>query len=105
MNIKLLTIESMPANCSKVLGLVSASCCVSKSLVGDMTSNIKNWTIGGELPQYTELIDSAVEIVHERLAQKAEKMGADAVIGIRMSTTQVSEGAAEIIMYGTAVSR
>ena len=105
MNIKLLTIESMPANCSKVLGLVSSSCCVSKSLVGDVASNIKNWTVGGELTQYTELIDSTVEIVQDRLAQKAEKMGADAVIGIRMSTTQVSEGAAEIIIYGTAVSK
>ncbi len=105
MNIKLLTIESMPGNCNKVLGLVSASCCVSKSLVGDMASNVKNWTVGGELTQYTELIDSTVETVQGRLAEKAEKMGASAVIGIRMSTTQVSEGAAEIIMYGTAVSR
>ncbi|QEP41935.1 hypothetical protein D5085_01510 [Ectothiorhodospiraceae bacterium BW-2] len=101
--VRVLSIESMPIDCQEVLGLVAVSFCYSRSLVGDMLANIKNWTVGGELTGYTTLVDEAMEAAERKLIDKAEQMGAKAVIGIRFSTTQVTHGAAELILYGTAV--
>ena len=103
MSFRMLTVEMMPADCQQALGLVTASCCISKSLVGDMAANVKNWSIGGELPGYTALMDQSLEVVRDRLAEQAQAMGAKAVIGVRFSSTQVSQGAVELIIYGTAV--
>ena len=85
------------------LGCVTASCCLSKSIVADLSANMKNWTIGGELHQCKKMIDDAVALVLTRIQQEAKKTGADMVIGFRLSTTSVSSGAAEVIGYGTAV--
>ena len=101
--VKLLTIEMMPHGCNEVIGLISASCCISKSVISDFVANIKNWSIGGELDSYTQLIENSSEVVCERIKNKADQIGAKAVIGIRFSTTQVTEGAVELIIYGTAV--
>ncbi len=68
-----------------------------------MLSNVKNWTIGGELTAYTQLMDASVEQVLLKLQHKAAQQQATYIIGVRLMTTQVSEGAAEIIAYGTAV--
>ncbi len=103
MTCRLLTVEMMPADCHQALGLVTATCCISKSFIGDFAANVKNWSIGGELPGYTALIDQSLQVTRERLAANAEAMGAKAVIGVRISTTQVSQGAVELIVYGTAV--
>ncbi len=86
-----------------VLGLVCATVVHSKSLVGDVTANLKNWTVGGELPGYSRLIQDATDLVIDRLKTQALAKGADGIIGFRLCTTQVSEGAAELIAYGTAV--
>ena len=99
----MLTVDVIPGKKCEYLGCVSASCCLSKSLVADVASNVKNWTVGGELTKYTDMIDDAVNLVTERLGVMAQKMGANAVIGFRLSTTSVSTGAAELIAYGTAV--
>lgn len=101
--ILVLTVDVIPGKKCEYLGCVSASCCLSKSLVQDMASNVKNWTVGGELTRYTDMIDDAVALATERLGAQAQKMGANAVIGFRLSTTSVSTGAAELIAYGTAV--
>ncbi len=99
----MLTVEMMPTDCHQALGLVTASCCISKSFIGDFAANVKNWSIGGELHGYRALMDQSLEVIKARLAENAEAMGAKAVIGVRISTTQVSQGAVELIIYGTAV--
>ena len=96
-------VDVIPGKKCEYLGCVSASCCLSKSLVQDVASNVKNWTVGGELTRYTDMIDDAVNLVTERLGVLAQQMGANAIIGFRLSTTSVSTGAAELIAYGTAV--
>ncbi|MDI9371043.1 MAG: YbjQ family protein [Synergistaceae bacterium] len=101
--IPVLTVDVIPGKRCEYLGCVTASCCLSKSLVQDVASNVRNWTVGGELTRYTAMIDQAVELAAERLGEQARKMGANAVIGFRLSTTSISTGAAEIIAYGTAV--
>ncbi len=55
-NIMVLTVENVPNRQYSVLGCVTASTCLSKSIAHDVAANLKNWTIGGELNQYTEMI-------------------------------------------------
>ncbi len=59
--------------------------------------------VGGEIKGYTEMIEEAREIATERMVEEATKLGANAIIGIKYSTSAVMQGAAEILVYGTAV--
>lgn len=77
--------------------------CLSKSLLGDMTANVKNWSTGGELRGYSDMLEQTGSTVLQRMAEKAKAIEADAVIGVRLVTSNVAEGAAELIGYGTAV--
>lgn len=86
-----------------IVGPVHAVAVVSKSLVGDFIANIKNWSVGGELPQYADLVETSVTLAMSRLAEKARSMGGDAVVGVRLCSTEVASGAAEVIAYGTVV--
>ncbi len=102
-NFPILTIDVYPGREVEFLGSVSGCCCLSKSMIQDMSSNLKNWTVGGELSQYSTMINNAVDFAIDRVKEKAKALGADAVVGLRLSTTAVSAGAAELIAYGTAV--
>lgn len=96
------TIDAYPFD-YEILGFVHATIVSSKSMVGDMVANVKNWTIGGQLPGYEVMIDNAVKLAMDRLSEIAEDIGADAVIAVKLCSTEVAEGAAELILYGTAV--
>ncbi len=98
-----LTVEHLPEGCSELIGLVTASCVLSKSALGDFAANIKNWTVGGELRGYSRMLDQAVDLVVERIQIQAAARKAKAVIGFRIASSEVSSGAAELIGYGTAV--
>jgi uncharacterized protein YbjQ (UPF0145 family) len=100
--VPLLTTEAYRAD-QAVLGPVHAVAVVSKSLIQDITANVRNWTVGGELNAYSDLIDGAVALALTRLAERAEELGATAVVGVRLCSTEVAEGAAEVIAYGTLV--
>ena len=99
----ILTVDAVPGKEWEYVDYVTASCCLSKSIVHDLSSNLKNWTVGGELNHYKAMIDQSVGRVMERIEEEALSKGADAVLGFRLSTTSVSAGAAEVIGYGTAV--
>jgi uncharacterized protein YbjQ (UPF0145 family) len=66
-----------------------------------MGAAIKN-TVGGELKTYTSLVDAALNQAMERLSDKASSMGADGVFGIQIACPQVTGGAAEVLLIGTA---
>jgi uncharacterized protein YbjQ (UPF0145 family) len=100
--VPLLTSETFRTD-QEVFGAVHAVAVVSKSLLQDITANVKNWTVGGELNAYSDLIDGAVELAFSRLAERAVERGASAVVGVRLCSTEVAEGAAEVIAYGTLV--
>ena len=100
--VPLLTSETFSTD-QQVIGAAHAVAVVSKSLVQDLAANVKNWTVGGELSAYSDLIDSAVELAFSRLAERAIELGASAVVGVRLCSTEVAEGAAEVIAYGTLV--
>ena len=85
-----------------ILGIIYAVSVQSRSLGIDAIQTVKNW-IGGELTQYTDLVDNALSTALERLTEKAQALGADAVVGVKITTSEVVQGGAEIIVYGTAV--
>lgn len=59
--------------------------------------------MGGELTAYTELLEEARQEATERMILKAQMLGADAIVGIRFSTSNITQGASELFVYGTAV--
>lgn len=86
----------------ETLGLAKGSTIRAKHLGKDIVAGLRH-IVGGELKEYTEMIEEARKIALSKMVQEAEALGADAVINIRFSTTSVMQGAAEILAYGTAV--
>ncbi len=87
---------------AKHLGLVQGNSVRAKHVGRDFMAGLKN-IFGGELKGYTELLQESREEAIERMVQQAEAIGADAVLNIRFSTSSVTQGAAELYAYGTAV--
>lgn len=85
------------------IGLVKGSTIHSKHMGKDIASGFKTM-VGGELKGYTEMMDEARDIAVTRMIAEAEKLGCDAIIGLRFSTSAVIQGAAECMAYGTGVS-
>lgn len=86
----------------ETIGLVKGSTIRAKHVGKDIIAGLRQ-IVGGELKEYTEMIDEARKIAMDRMVKEAESLGADAIINIRYSTTAVMQGAAEIMVYGTAV--
>jgi uncharacterized protein YbjQ (UPF0145 family) len=85
-----------------MLGLVKGSTIQSKNLGRDITQGFKT-LVGGELKSYNEMMNTARALATKRMVEEAEKLGADAVVNVRYSSSAVMTGAAEVIVYGTAV--
>lgn len=86
----------------EMLGLVKGSTIQSKNIGRDITQGLKT-LIGGELVAYNEMMNDARAIATKRMVSEAEELQADAVINIRYASSAVMQGAAEVIVYGTAV--
>jgi uncharacterized protein YbjQ (UPF0145 family) len=84
-------------------GVVSGSTVRAKHAGRDIMAGIKN-IFGGELKGYTELLSESRDQAIDRMKAQAQQLGANAVINVRFSTSSVAAGAAEIYVYGTAVS-
>jgi len=84
------------------LGLVQGSTVRTKHVGRDIMASFKNM-FGGELRGYTELLHESREEAINRMKQQAEAIGANAVLNVRFSTSSVTQGAAELFAYGTAV--
>ncbi|GAK50897.1 UPF0145 protein Dace_0835 [Candidatus Moduliflexus flocculans] len=83
-------------------GLVSGSTVRAKHIGKDILAGLKN-IVGGELKGYTELLQESREEATARMVEQAKKLGANAVVNVRYSTSSVAQGAAELYVYGTAV--
>ncbi|HHH80133.1 MAG TPA: YbjQ family protein [Thermoplasmatales archaeon] len=86
----------------EVLGLVRGNTVQAKHIGKDIVAGFRQ-VVGGEIKEYTEMLSEAREIALKRMIEKAEKLGADAVINVRFMTSAVMASAAEILAYGTAV--
>ena len=85
-----------------VLGLVQASSVRARAIGRDITALFKLMA-GGEITEYTKLLAQTREQAMSRLILEAESKGANAVVGVRVVTSTVAQGASEILIYGTAV--
>ena len=86
----------------QVIGMVRGSSMKAKHLGKDIMAFFRQ-LIGGEVTEYAELLKTAREEAIAQMTREAESLGANAIIGIRFGTSNVTTGAAEIIAYGTAV--
>ena len=98
----LATTEKIPGKEYEVLGLVEGSMIQSKNIGKDITQGFKG-IVGGDLRQYTTMLNESREAAKERMIAQATALGADAVVAVRYTTSAVIQGAAEMLCYGTAV--
>jgi uncharacterized protein YbjQ (UPF0145 family) len=86
----------------KTLGLVKGSVVTSKNIGSDLLSGLKT-IVGGEIKEYTKMLDEARDVATSRMVKSAEELGADAIVNVRFASSSIMQGSAEIIIYGTAV--
>src|SRR5688572_32722225 len=87
----------------EVKGIVQGNTVRAKHFGRDIAASLKN-IVGGELKGYTELLRESRDEAIKRMVEQARALGANAVINIRFSTSSITQGAAELYAYGTAVS-
>ncbi len=96
-------IESIPGQrIVQHIGLVTGNTIRAKHVGRDIMAGLKT-IVGGEIRGYTELLSEARNEAIERMIAKADELGANAIINVRLSTSAVMAGAAELFAYGTAV--
>ena len=84
------------------LNLVSGSTVRGKDIFTDALASLKN-IFGGEISSYTDLLEETRTEAIQRLISEAEKLGANAIVGIRFSSSNIADEASELFVYGTAV--
>ena len=86
----------------KTLGLVKGNTIRARHIGKDILAAFRN-IVGGEIHEYTKLMAESREQALDRLKESAEQMGANAVISVISTTSMISQGAAELMVFGTAV--
>lgn len=84
------------------IDVVHGSTVRAKHVGKDFFAGLKN-IVGGELKAYTELLEESRQEALQRMITKAQSMGANAIVGVRFSTSNIAQGASELFVYGTAV--
>lgn len=99
----ILTIENVPGKeIKEVKGLVKGSTVRCKNIGRDITASFKN-LVGGEMSGYNDMLTEARQIAIGRMVDEAEAIGANAIIGMKLMSSAIAAGAAEMVAYGTAV--
>ncbi|TDT18532.1 uncharacterized protein YbjQ (UPF0145 family) [Ilumatobacter fluminis] len=97
------TTETVPGrDIREILDVVSGNTIRSKNVGKDIGAGLKS-LVGGELRSYTAMLTEAREEAKQRMTESAQVLGADAIVNVRFTTSQVAGGAAELLAYGTAV--
>tara|TARA_B100001245_G_scaffold219354_1_gene189126 strand:- start:138 stop:458 length:321 start_codon:yes stop_codon:yes gene_type:complete len=86
----------------KTLGLVKGNTIRARHIGKDILAVFKN-IVGGEIQEYTKLMAESREQAIDRMVQDAEQLGANAIISVSTTTSVISQGAAELLVIGTAV--
>ncbi len=86
----------------KILGLVRGNTIRARWFGRDIAAGLKS-IIGGEIKSYTKMINDARQEALNRMIEKAKKLKADGIVMVRFATSNVMQGASEILVYGTAV--
>lgn len=97
------TTDTIPGkNIVEVLGIARGSTVRARNVGRDIFAGLKN-IVGGEISEYTKLQADSREQAMQRMLDDANRMGADAIVCFRLNTSVITQGAAEILAYGTAV--
>lgn len=86
----------------EILGIARGSTVRARNIGRDIFAGLKN-IVGGEIEEYTKLQAQSREQAMQRLIQDGAQLGADAVVNVRFNTSQIMQGASEMLAYGTAV--
>ena len=87
---------------TQVVGLAKGNVIRAKHVGSDFIASLRN-LVGGELHEYTQLMSASREQALDRMIEDARSMGADAVVGMRLTSATITQGSSEILAYGTAV--
>ena len=99
----LTTTDAVPGReITSCLGLVKGSSVRAKHIGADIVASLRN-LVGGEVKEYAALLAGTREQAIDRMVADARKMGADAIVAMRLETSTITDGASEVIAYGTAV--
>ena len=98
----IVTTEKLDGKSLEVLGLVRGSTVQTVNAIRDIGAGLKT-LVGGELTKYNEMMETARKLATERMEAEAANLGADAIVGVRYTTSSIMQGAAEVLAYGTAV--
>ncbi len=99
----LATIDELPGKkIVGVLGLVRGNTVRCRHMGKDIMAVLRNM-VGGEIPEYTKMLAESREQAIDRMVEEAQSLGANAIVGIRFATSSMMSGAAELLVYGTAV--
>lgn len=95
--------ETIPGReITEAIGIVRGSTVRARNIGRDFFAGLKN-IIGGEVSEYTKLMADSREEALLRMEQDAKRVGADAIVNVRFTTSAIMQGMAEILAYGTAV--
>lgn len=98
----IVTTEQIAGKEIEQIGLVKGSSVRAKNIGRDFTAGLKN-LVGGEIEAYRELQDESRKIAMSRMVAEAEKLNADAIVTMRITSSSIAQGVSEILVYGTAV--
>ncbi len=99
----LVTSDKIPGKeIERTLGLVRGNTIRAKHIGKDILAGLRS-IVGGEIKEYTEALDEARKSALQRMIAEAKELNADAIVCVRFTTSQVMTGAAELLVYGTAV--
>ena len=87
---------------AKTVGLVKGSTIWARHLGKDIMAGLRGM-VGGEISEYTKMMAEAREEAIQRMAEDAEKQGANAIVSMRFATSMIMQNAAEVLAYGTGV--
>ncbi|HCE2449381.1 heavy metal-binding domain-containing protein [Vibrio parahaemolyticus] len=97
------TTDTIPGKeIAEVRGVVTGNVVQSKHIGRDLMAGLKS-IVGGEIRGYTEMMTEARDIAIQRMVEQANQKSADAIVGIRFTTSSIVDGSSEILAFGTAV--
>lgn len=97
------TTDTIPGKeIAEVRGVVTGNVVQSKHIGRDLMAGLKS-IVGGEIRGYTEMMTEARDIAIQRMVEQANQKGADAIVGIRFTTSSIVDGSSEILAFGTAI--
>lgn len=98
----IVTTDNISGKEFETLGIVTGGTVQTVNALRDIGAGLKN-LVGGELKKYNEMMGNARDLAIGRMAEQAEAMGADAIVCVRFNSAQITNGAAEVMVSGTAV--